>query len=456
MTLDIVILAAGKGTRMKSDLPKVLHQIAGRSMLSHVIATSKKLNYDHLHIVTGHGAKNIVKEFDEKEDINFVMQKQQLGTGHALQQCLPDLKNESITLVLYGDVPLVKEETLRKLLKRVSNNSLGLLTVKMEDPRGYGRIIRDKKNLVKKITEQKDAEEAQLKIKEVNTGILAVKTEHLQKWLPKLSNQNAQGEYYLTDIIAMAVADSVVVETESPDKEWEVAGVNNRQQQAKLERVYQTQYAKHLMENGVTLLDPNRFDCRGELNCSNDVVIDINCVFEGINKIGSGVKIGPNCVIKNCTIADNTVINANSILEESIIGNGCNIGPFARLRPGTVLDAEAKIGNFVETKKAHIGKGSKVNHLSYIGDTDLGEDVNIGAGTITCNYDGVNKHKTTIGNGVFIGSNTALVAPIKIGSGATIGAGSTINKDVEQNALTLTRAPQKTITSWQRPLKNKE
>jgi bifunctional UDP-N-acetylglucosamine pyrophosphorylase/glucosamine-1-phosphate N-acetyltransferase len=456
MTLDIVILAAGKGTRMKSDLPKVLHKIAGRSMLSHVIETSNKLAADHLHIVTGHGANKVTAEFSNQQALNFIKQQQQLGTGHALQQCLPYLQSDSVTLILYGDVPMISTSTLKKLLSHVNEASLGLLTVTMTNPYGYGRIVRDSNNNVLNITEQKDASEAELKIQEVNTGIIAVTTKCLQKWLPNLTNNNAQGEYYLTDIIAMAVADGIAVKTADPSASWEVIGVNNRLQQAELERIYQKQYAQKLMHHGVTLLDPGRFDCRGEVFCGSDVIIDINCIFEGTNQIGCGVTIGANCYIKNATIKDNTIIHANSIIESSVVGEDCSIGPFARLRAGTILDNMARIGNFVETKKALIGKGSKVNHLSYIGDAVVGEAVNIGAGTITCNYDGVNKHQTLIGDGVFVGSNTALIAPLTIGSGATIGAGSTVNKNVAADALTLTRSPQKTIPLWQRPAKIKQ
>ncbi len=453
MILDIVILAAGKGTRMKSKLPKVLHNVAGTSMLAHVVNTANRLACDNLHIVTGHGGETVVKEFSNNSTINFISQEQQLGTGHAVQQCLEYLTEESITLILYGDVPLIKAATLQNLLSRVSNDSLGLLTVVMEDPTGYGRIVRNEQGIVQNITEQKDASVKDLAIKEVNTGIIAVKTQALKKWLPQLSNDNAQGEYYLTDIIAMAVADNIEVITQQPDQAWEVIGVNNRIQQAQLERIYQQQLSEELMEQGVSLLDPDRFDCRGELSCGNDVVIDINCVFEGNNRLGNGVLIGPNCLIKNATIADNTVVHANSVIEDTNIGSDCLIGPFARLRPGTVLKNNAKIGNFVETKKAMIGQGSKVNHLSYIGDAQLGEDVNIGAGTITCNYDGVNKHQTVIGDNVFVGSNTSLVAPLNLGSGATVGAGSTVNKNVDEDALALTRSPQKAIKNWTRPTK---
>jgi bifunctional UDP-N-acetylglucosamine pyrophosphorylase/glucosamine-1-phosphate N-acetyltransferase len=453
MILDIVILAAGKGTRMKSELPKVLHMIAGRSMLAHVVDTSKKLAADNLHVVTGHGADKVAANFSQQQELNFIVQQQQLGTGHALLQSLPFLRSDSVTLILYGDVPLITSKTLTKLLGHVDTESLALLTVTMENPKGYGRIVRDENNDVLNITEQKDATDSQLNIKEVNTGIIAVTTQYLQKWLPKLTSNNVQGEYYLTDIIAMAVADGIAIKTAEPCAPWEVIGVNNKSQQAQLERIYQRQYAQKLMHQGVTLLDPDRFDCRGDIFCENDVVIDINCIFEGNNQIGSGVTIGANCHIKNTTVKDNSVIYANSIVEGAVIGENCHVGPFARLRPGTMLDNGAKIGNFVETKKALIGKGSKVNHLSYIGDAILGEAVNIGAGTITCNYDGVNKHQTHIGDGVFVGSNTALIAPLIIGSGATIGAGSTVNKNIEEDSLTLTRSPQKIIRRWQRPAK---
>lgn len=455
MTLEIVILAAGKGTRMKSNLPKVLHKIAGRSMLSHVIDTSNQLAPDHLHIVTGHGADKIAAELSDQQALNFIVQQQQLGTGHALQQSLSHLQRDSITLILYGDVPLITSKTLKKLLNHTDIATLALLTVTMDNPSGYGRIVRDNNSNVLNITEQKDATDAQLTIQEVNTGIIAVATKCLQKWLPNLSNNNAQGEYYLTDIIAMAVTDGVNIKTVSPCDLSEVIGVNNKAQQAQVERIYQRKYAQKLMHQGVTLLDPERFDCRGEVFCENDVIIDVNCIFDGNNQIGRGVSIGANCHIKNATIKDNTVIFANSMIEGAVIGENCHIGPFARLRPGTMLDNGAKIGNFVETKKALIGKGSKVNHLSYIGDAVLGEAVNIGAGSITCNYDGVNKHQTHIGDSVFVGSNAALIAPLVIGSGATIGAGSTVNKNVAADALTLTRSPQKTIKAWQRPVKIK-
>lgn len=458
--LDIVILAAGKGTRMKSDLAKVLHPIGGRSMLSHVIATASDLGDYPLHIITGHGSAQVIdsvkqlsKQLSLSIEPHFVQQTEQLGTGHAVQQALPLLSNDSITLILYGDVPLTSLDTLKALLEKVTPESLGLLTIELDNPSGYGRIVRDSKEAVTSIVEQKDAKPEQLGIKEINTGIMAVNSSQLKKWLPALSNNNAQGEYYLTDIIAMAVADGVTISTAQPMEEWEVMGINNRQQQAELERIYQSKQAERQMLNGVTLLDPSRFDCRGELVCGTDVIIDINCIFEGNNELGNGVIIGPNCTIKNTSIGSYTEIKANTVLEDTTIASECTIGPFARLRPGTALADKAKIGNFVETKKASVGEGSKINHLSYVGDAVLGKDVNIGAGTITCNYDGVNKHQTTIEDDVFVGSNSALVAPITLGSGSTVGAGSTINKNVAKETLALTRSPQKTMKEWQRPKK---
>jgi bifunctional UDP-N-acetylglucosamine pyrophosphorylase/glucosamine-1-phosphate N-acetyltransferase len=451
--LDIIILAAGKGTRMRSDLPKVLHTLGGKPLLKHVVTTSQALENSRLHIIVGHGSEKVRQEFSENQGINFIEQTQQLGTGHAVQQALPYLEEDGVSLILYGDVPLTKIETLKNLLALVDDNTLGLLTINLENPTGYGRIVRDLKDKVTSIVEQKDASEEELKLKEVNTGILAVKNSFLNQCLPLLSNDNAQGEFYLTDIIAMAVIEGLIIETSQPVNEWEVVGVNNRIQQAELERQFQLDKADELMTKGVTLLDPSRFDCRGVIETGNDIVIDINCIFEGENTIGNNVSIGPNCIIKNSIIGDGSIINANSIVEDASVEKNCTIGPFARLRPGTKLKAKSKIGNFVETKKAEIGEGSKVNHLSYVGDAKLGKDVNIGAGTITCNYDGVNKFQTTIGDNVFVGSNSALVAPVKIDDGGTVGAGSTITKDVEANTLSLTRSPQKNIADWQRPKK---
>lgn len=450
--IDIVILAAGKGTRMQSNLPKVLHPLGGKSLLSHVVDTASQLGEHPVHIITGHGAEQVEACFDNA-NIHFTQQREQLGTGHAVQQVLDQLRSDAITLILYGDVPLTPLATLKKLIDVVSPDTMGLLTVCLDEPTGYGRIVRNSEGMVCAIVEQKDADLEQLGIKEVNTGIMAVNSHHLQQWLPQLSNDNAQGEFYLTDIIAMAVAEGITVVSEQAQAEWEVMGINNRQQQAQLERIFQRNQANGLMAQGVTLLDPLRFDCRGNLTCGNDVVIDINCVFEGTCELGDGVSIGPNCIISNAKIGDNTEIKANTVLEDCSIAANCTIGPFARLRPGTQLDEAAKIGNFVETKKAHIGKGSKVNHLSYVGDATLGKDVNIGAGTITCNYDGVNKHQTEIGDNVFVGSNSALVAPLTLGKGSTIGAGSTINKNVDADTLALTRPPQKTLKDWQRPTK---
>lgn len=452
MLLDIVILAAGKGTRMKSALPKVLHKVGGKSLVSHVIDTAKSLGSDNINLVIGHGADRI-KEHLNDASLQYVLQQQQLGTGHAVQQALPNLREDSVCLILYGDVPLTSQQTLAELVALVSDDSMALLTVTLEDPDGYGRIIRNAQGNVSAIVEQKDANKDQLALSEVNTGIMAVQAQHLQKWLPLLSSENAQQEYYLTDIIAMAAADHIDINISQPIDELEVLGVNNRIQQAELERYFQTEQALNLMEQGVALSDPDRFDLRGELITGSDVSIDINCVLEGRVEIRNNVSIGPNCVIVNSTIGSNTVIKANSVIEESIISGDSYIGPFARLRPGTELGLGAKIGNFVETKKAKIGKGSKISHLSYIGDAELGENVNVGAGTITCNYDGVNKFTTEIGNDAFIGSNSALVAPVKIGEGATIGAGSTVAKDVEANSLAVARAKQRNIANWQKPTK---
>lgn len=449
--LEVVILAAGKGTRMRSSLPKVMHKLAGRPFLQHVVDTARQLSPKTLHLVVGHGAEKVNQQFNQ-EDIHSIMQAEQLGTGHAVAQTLDHLANDCTVLILYGDVPLIQRETLENLVSQVSSTSMGLLTVNLDNPKGYGRIIRED-NAVTAIVEQKDATDAQLSIQEVNTGVMAVNSQHLKQWLPKLKADNAQGELYLTDIIAMAAQDKILINTSQPKQPWEVLGVNNRHQQAQLERIYQGELAAALMDNGVTLLDPARFDCRGELSCGADCVIDVNCVFEGRVELGDGVEIGPNCILSNSRIGDNTIIKANSVLEDSQLGAACDIGPFARLRPGSQLADNAKIGNFVETKKAIIGKGSKVNHLSYVGDATLGDGVNVGAGTITCNYDGANKHQTRIGDGVFVGSNTAMVAPVVIGDGATIAAGSTITKDVDADKLVVARARQREIDGWQRPVK---
>jgi bifunctional UDP-N-acetylglucosamine pyrophosphorylase/glucosamine-1-phosphate N-acetyltransferase len=450
--LDILVLAAGKGTRMRSDLPKVLHPIGGKPLVKHVLDTARQVGGDRIMVIVGHGAE-LVEEHMAASDVSFILQAQQLGTGHAVQQALPQLRDDAIVLILYGDVPLTRAETLQKLIAGVNETQMGLLIVNMQNPIGYGRIVRDSANAVVAIVEHKDASEEQRKIAEINTGIMAVKAAHLQKWLPQLKNNNAQGEYYLTDIIALAKADGVTIHVEQPDAVEEVEGINNRQQQAALERFYQKQKANELMVAGVTLLDPARFDCRGSIKAGRDVVIDINCVFEGEVELGDGVVIEPNCIVINSRIGNNTHIKANSHIEEALIADNCDVGPYARLRPGTQLASGAKIGNFVETKKALIGEGSKVNHLSYIGDTTIGKKANIGAGTITCNYDGVNKFKTEIGDNAFIGSNSALVAPVKVGKNATVGAGSIITRNVADNELAVARNKQRNIEGWERPTK---
>ena len=450
--LDILVLAAGKGTRMCSDLPKVLHPIGGKALLQHVLDTARQVGGEQILIIVGHGAEQ-VQERMAAPDVKFALQEQQLGTGHAVQQALPHLRNDATVLILYGDVPLTRAETLQKLIAHVSDTQMGLLTVNMPDPTGYGRIVRDASNAVTAIVEHKDASDEQRKIAEINTGILAVKAKHLQKWLPQLNNNNVQGEYYLTDIIAMAKADGIAIQVEQPNAVEEVEGINNRQQQAALERFYQKQKANELMLAGVTLLDPTRIDIRGSLRVGRDVIIDVNCVFAGEVVLDDGVVIEPNCVIINTKIGKGTHIKAYSHIEDSLLADACDIGPYARLRPGTHLADGVKIGNFVETKKAVIAKGSKVNHLSYIGDATIGSGVNVGAGTITCNYDGVNKFNTIIGDNAFIGSNSALVAPVKVGAGATVGAGSIITKDVEAAELAIARSKQRNIQGWQRPSK---
>jgi len=450
--LDILILAAGKGTRMRSDLPKVLHPVGGKALVQHVVDTARQVGGEQLLIIVGHGAEKVEEQL-AAPDVKFVLQARQLGTGHAVQQALPHLRNGATVLILYGDVPLTRADTLQKLIDGVGDNQMGLLTVNMQDPTGYGRIVRDASGAVTEIVEHKDANDEQLKISEINTGIMAVRAKHLQQWLPLLVNDNAQCEYYLTDIIAMARRDGVAIHVEQPNAVEEVEGINNRQQQAALERFYQKQKANELMVAGVTLLDPARIDIRGNLTVGRDVVIDVNCVFEGDVTLADGVIVEPNSIIINSTIGKNSRIKAYSHIEDSVLADDCDIGPYARLRPGTKLADGVKIGNFVETKKANIAKGSKVNHLSYIGDAVIGSGVNIGAGTITCNYDGVNKSKTEIGDNAFIGSNSALVAPVKIGAGATVGAGSVITKNVAEADLAIARAKQTNLQGWERPTK---
>lgn len=453
MPLKVIVLAAGKGTRMKSAMPKVLHRVAEKPMVEHVVDAASSLGAEKTVLVIGHGADQV--RATVTRDVEYVEQTEQLGTGHAVQQALPMLNPEDTVLIAYGDVPLTKPETFKQLIDDVTDSNIALLTVLMEDPTGYGRILRDASGNVSGIVEQKDATPEQLLVNEGNTGILAARASALNELLGRIDNNNAQQEYYLTDIFALAVKQGMTITTHQPDHEWETAGVNSRLQLAELERIYQLNQADELMTAGVTLRDPARIDVRGNLTVGQDSDIDINCVFEGDVKIGEGVSIGPNCLIINSSIASGTVIKANTVIEDSIVGENCTLGPFARLRPGAELGIDAHIGNFVEIKKSKINKGSKVNHLSYVGDTTVGEGVNIGAGTITCNYDGANKHQTIIEDGVFIGSCTQLVAPVKVGKNAVVGAGSTISKEVAANQLAFTRAPLKTVENWRRPNKKK-
>ena len=450
--LNVVVLAAGKGTRMRSNKPKVLHRLAGVSLLDHVLSTARSLDAARLCVVIGHGSEQ-VRESISASDIIFVEQNPQLGTGHAVQLTAEYLLDDVPTIILYGDVPLIRTETLQRLVARVNEQQLALLTVQLNDPTGYGRIVRNVRGAVVEIVEQKDATVDQLLIDEVNTGILVAPTRVLKRWLSQLSNQNAQAEYYLTDVIAMAVADGLKIETEHPSEEWETMGVNSQTQLAQLERIYQQQIAQELMNQGVGLADPARIDVRGELVCEMDVSIDVNCVFEGHVQLEEGVLIGANCVIRNAHIGKGTQVAPFTHIDGATVGELAKVGPFARLRPEAVLADHTHIGNFVEIKKSTIGHGSKVNHLAYVGDTIVGKSVNIGAGVITCNYDGVNKHQTIIGDGAFIGSDCQLVAPVTIGAGATIGAGSTITKEAPANELTLARGRQVTITGWKRPVK---
>jgi len=451
MSLDIVILAAGQGTRMRSALPKVLHPVAGQAMLAHVIETARSLKPSAIHVVIGHGAER-VREQLAAADLNFVVQAEQLGTGHAVAQALPALSAERV-LILYGDVPLIEAQTLERLLDKVGQQQLALLTVELNDPTGYGRIVRNEQGAVQAIVEHKDASPAQKLIREGNTGILAVPGERLGDWLGRLSNSNAQGEYYLTDVIEMAVADGLVVATEQPADAMEVQGANDRIQLAELERHYQQRAARRLMAEGVTLRDPARFDLRGKASVGRDVVIDVNVILEGEVVIEDGVQIGPNCVIKDSTLRRGAIVKANSHLEGAELGEGADCGPFARLRPGAVLAARAHVGNFVEVKNSHLGEGAKAGHLAYLGDAQIGARSNIGAGTITCNYDGANKSRTVMGEDVFIGSNSSLVAPVTLGDGATTGAGSVITADVPAHTLALGRGRQRNIEGWQRPVK---
>lgn len=439
---------------MRSSLPKVLHPIAGNSMLGHVIHTARQLDPQRIHVVIGHGA-DAVRERLAADDLNFVLQDKQLGTGHAVAQAVPFIESDTV-LILYGDVPLIEVETLQRLLKKVAPQQLGLLNMELDDPTGYGRIVRDAQGQVTAIVEQKDADETQRAITEGNTGILAMPFAQLSGWMSRLSNNNAQGEYYLTDVIAMAVGDGLVVATEQAHDAMEVQGANDRKQLSELERHYQLRAGLRLMAQGVTLRDPARFDVRGDVTVGRDVLIDINVILEGKVVIEDDVVIGPNCVIKDSTLRKGVVIKANSHIDGAIMGEGSDVGPFARLRPGSVLEARAHVGNFVELKNAHLGEGAKAGHLTYLGDAEVGARTNIGAGTITCNYDGANKWKTVLGEDVFIGSNNSLVAPVDISNGATTAAGSTITQNVDNAQLAVGRARQKNIDGWKRPEKIKK
>ena len=454
MSTTVIILAAGKGTRMRSNLPKVLQPLAGRPLLGHVIDTAKKLQADHIITIYGHGGALVQNAFAH-EQVQWVEQAEQLGTGHAVKVTLPVLPREGVPLILSGDVPCITEQTLQKLLDVSRETQIGLVTLTLADATGYGRIVREN-GKIQAIVEHKDASEAQRQIQEINTGIYCVSNAKLHEWLPKLSNNNAQGEYYLTDIVAMAIADGLEVASVEPQLAFEVEGVNDRVQLAALEREFQNFQAKQLMQQGVHLIDPTRFDLRGNLTAGKDVRIDINVIIEGDCELGDGVEIGAGCILKNTKIAAGTKVQPYSVFDQAVVGEAAQIGPFSRLRPGAVLANEVHIGNFVEVKNSQIGLGSKANHFTYLGDAEVGAGSNIGAGTITCNYDGANKFKTIIGDQVFIGSNSSLVAPVTIANGATVGAGSTITRDVAEQCLAVERSKQFTKENYQRPQKLKK
>ncbi len=472
MSLNVIILAAGAGTRMRSALPKVLHVVGAKPMLEHVVDAARQLDARQVQVVYGHGG-GAVRTALAHLNVTWIHQERQLGTGHAvavalgvlppatlsppwLAQALPQVAAHDTVLVLYGDVPLIGVDTLQRVIAAAQDNSLGLLTVVLADPRGYGRILRDAQGNVVRIVEEKDATAEQRQVCEINTGIVAASGEKLQKWLAALDSNNAQSEYYLTDIIAMAVRDGVKVVSVAPDSVMETLGVNNSIQLAEAERYYQRMQVEKLMLQGVTLRDPARCEVRGEVSVGTDIIIDVNVILEGKISLGSGVRIGANTVIRNTTIGDHVEILENCVIEDAVIGQHSRIGPFARIRPETHLADNVHIGNFVEIKKTGVGSGSKINHLSYVGDATVGRNVNIGAGTITCNYDGVNKFQTVIGDNVFVGSDSQLIAPVTIGDGATIGAGSTITRDAPPGELTVSRAPQQTKSGWMRPVKKKD
>ena len=453
--LNIVILAAGMGKRMQSDLPKVLHTLAGRSMLDHVLESARQLDPARIVVVVGHGAERVRATYEGQPGLDFALQQPQQGTGHAVQQAVPLLlegDDDDATLVLYGDVPMVQPDTLRALLQAQAGG-MAVLTEHLADPTGYGRIVRDAQGQIARIVEHKDASADELSIGEVNTGILVAPTAKLKDWLGRLRNDNAQQEFYLTDVIGFSVADGVPVNAAHPAASWETLGVNSRVQQAELERIWQREQARRQLEAGVTLADPARFDLRGSLTCGRDVYIDVGCIFEGEVHLADGVRVGPHCVLRDVTVAAGVEIDAYSHLVQATVGQGARIGPYARLRPGAKLGDNSHVGNFVEIKNTTLGAGSKANHLAYVGDADVGERVNIGAGTITCNYDGVNKFRTVIEDDAFIGSDTQLVAPVRVGKGATLGAGTTLTKDAPADKLTLSRPSQVTVESWRRPVR---
>jgi len=455
LPLSVVVLAAGQGKRMHSDLPKVLQPLAGKPLLAHVLDAARALSPAAIHVVYGHGADRVREAFPDP-DLEWCLQAEQLGTGHAVAQALPNIPDGHIVLVLCGDVPLVRADTLEKVAAAGGDAALALLTAELADPTGYGRVVRDADGRVVCIVEERDASPDEKRIREINTGLMAMPAVHLRRWVDSLSNNNAQGEYYLTDVIAMAVGEGrTVVGVPSTDA-MEATGINDKGQLAAAERAYQRRAADDLMARGATIADPERLDIRGSVEIGRDVFIDVGVVLEGRIVLGDRVRIGAYCVLKDAQLGADTVVHPHSVIEGLDAGQSCELGPFARIRPGTRLAERVKIGNFVETKKADVAAGSKINHLSYVGDATVGADVNIGAGTITCNYDGANKHRTVIGDGVFIGSNTALVAPVEIGAGATIAAGSTINKDAPAGELTIARVRQTTIAGWQRPVKSKK
>ncbi len=452
MKLSIIILAAGQGTRMKSEIPKVLHYLAGKPLLEHVYNAASQLEHSDIHVVCGYGGDQVKTKMSHLE-VNWVEQAAQLGTGHAVKLVMPDVAEDNLVLILYGDIPLITTETLKQLVDAAKDTGFSLLTSFLDPPTGYGRIVRDDTGKLLQIVEEKDATDEQRRINEINTGMMVVSANKLKCWVDALKDENAQNEFYLTNVIEMAVKEGVSISTSTPNSSIEVHGINDRLQLSEMERYYQLVQTHHLMRQGITLLDPARFDLRGELEMGQDILIDINVLLEGRLKIGSNVSIGANCVIKDSIIGDNVEILPNSIIENAIIGNACRVGPFSRIRPDTVLDENVHVGNFVEIKNSMVGEGSKINHLSYMGDCEIGKEVNVGAGTITCNYDGASKHKTIIEDNVFIGSDTQLVAPVIVKAGATIAAGTTVTKDVDSDVLAISRVEQKTISSWRRPKK---